>query len=431
MNAIIGLCHFCDSHGPRTLFCTQAFKFNETTKNSLKQKSEHQNTPQLTSLASINVLNRSHSIHQINHQQQSHANDPLASPSSLFLSPNSATKHNQESVNSTCKACRAFESGFHHYISYENEKNTCYVSQSTPTDSEVFALVRKACLRTLHCEVFEDSIYFDDDKDGSVIGYEFNIKDSEGRGMQRSYSLIVIMKDRIYLQQLMSFLSKQLALIASNIKKEAEKKFDKDMKLLDAQITNNSGGNSSLAENLTNIKPSSTNNPSALLTASASLTSSQRQTLYTKKSSKSLEKRIRGLIELTDDTLIFAKLHMWFTWILRISHFQLVEEFMHAGLSEDLQVKFERDELEELYAESINSNSVNKFMHKKKIIDISLPTKLLKLQQQQQQQQQQGDTIAGLCDEKKCDEHEQLNELLLKNFRVGNLRQLLKVNFAF
>ena len=110
------------------------------------------------------------------------------------------------------------------------------MSQSTPTDSEVFALVRKACLRTLHCEVFEDSIYFDDDKDGSVIGYEFNIKDSEGRGMQRSYSLIVIMKDRVYLQQLMSFLSKQMALIAANIKKEAERKFDSDMKLIDAQI---------------------------------------------------------------------------------------------------------------------------------------------------------------------------------------------------
>ena len=226
MNAIIGLCHFCDSHGPRTLFCTQAFKYNDLKKqnsstNSTATSSSSSSTSlsknQLTSLSSIDILNRSESvIRQINAEPAS-STDYV----NLSLSPQQQTRnHNhQETINTTCKACRAFENSFHHYISYEKEKSVCYVSQSTPSDSEVFALVRKACLRTLHCEVFEDSIYFDDDKDGSVIGYEFNIKDSEGRGMQRSYSLIIIMKDRIYLQQLMSFLSKQMALIANNIKK--------------------------------------------------------------------------------------------------------------------------------------------------------------------------------------------------------------------
>ena len=29
MNAIIALCHFCDQHGPQTLFCTQAFSYEE------------------------------------------------------------------------------------------------------------------------------------------------------------------------------------------------------------------------------------------------------------------------------------------------------------------------------------------------------------------------------------------------------------------
>jgi folliculin len=227
MNAIIGLCHFCDSHGPRTLFCTQAFKYNEikkqasststtsTSSSSSSSTSLSKNQQTLTSLSSIDILNRSESI-----IRQISGGETLAhDAANLSLSPQNRNHNHQETVNTTCKACRAFENSFHHYISYEKEKNICYVSQSTPSDSEVFALVRKACLRTLHCEVFEDSIYFDDDKDGSVIGYEFNIKDSEGRGMQRSYSLIIIMKDRVYLQQLMSFLSKQMALIAANIKK--------------------------------------------------------------------------------------------------------------------------------------------------------------------------------------------------------------------
>ena len=29
MNAIIALCHFCYTHGPKTIFCTQAFKYSD------------------------------------------------------------------------------------------------------------------------------------------------------------------------------------------------------------------------------------------------------------------------------------------------------------------------------------------------------------------------------------------------------------------
>ena len=190
------------------------------------------------------------------------------------------------------------------------------------------------------------------------------------------------------------------------------------MKLLDHQMNEQPMDTA----NLTNIGPASSS--SALLTASTSLTSSQRQTLYTKKLSKWSEKRIRGLIELTDDALIFGKLHMWFTWVLRMSHFQLVEEFMHAGLSEDLQVKFERDELnDEIYAETLtdpnNSSKCSSFLlQKKKSIDLNLSTKLLKLKCE--------NSGSGLFEER-ADDREQINELMLKNFRIENLKQLLKV----
>lgn len=42
--------------------------------------------------------------------------------------------------------------------------------------------------------------------------------------------------------------------------------------------------------------------------------------------------------------MIFAKLHMWFTWILRMSSCQISEEFIHGPLSEDTQVKIEREQ---------------------------------------------------------------------------------------
>ena len=144
--------------------------------------------------------------------------------------------------------------------------------------------------------------------------------------------------------------------------------------------------------------------------------------------SKWSDKRIRGLIELTDDALIFGKLHMWFTWVLRISHFQLVEEFMHAGLSEDLQVKFEREELnEEIYAETFtdpnnSSKCSNILLQKKKSIDLNLSTKLLKLKCE--------NSGSGLFEER-VEDREQINDLMLKNFRIENLKQLLKVTFLF
>ncbi len=194
------------------------------------------------------------------------------------------------------------------------------------------------------------------------------------------------------------------------------------MKHLDHQMnTSDSQGD---AANLTNIGPASSS--SALLTASTLLTSSQRQTLYQKKLSKWSEKRIRGLIELTDDNLIFGKLHMWFTWVLRMSHFQLVEEFMHAGLSEDLQVKFERDEFnDEIYAETLtdpnNSSKCSGLLaQKKKSIDLSLSTKLLKLKCE-------NNGNSGGSYQERNDDHEQINELMLKHFRIENLKQLLKV----
>jgi folliculin len=177
----------------------------------------------------------------------------------------------------------------------------------------VFSLVRKACLRTLHCEVFEDPIYFDDDKNGSVIGYEFHVKDSEGRGFQRSYSLIIIMKDRIYLQHLWSFLQRHLTIVAQNIKAAAQKLFDKEVK-----------------ENSINLSSP------PLVSVNRS-----RDPVSRKKSNKSN----RGLIELTNDNLIFAKLHMWFTWILRASACQISEEFLYGPLIEDLQIKLEEFKL--------------------------------------------------------------------------------------
>ena len=122
------------------------------------------------------------------------------------------------------------------------------------------------------------------------------------------------MKDRIYLQHLWSFLSQHMAIIANNIKDEAQKTFDKETK-----------------ENPIHVGMGST----STLTQSNHINN---RILMLDKRKKPCKKPIRGLTELTGDSMIFAKLHMWFTWILRMSACQISEEFIHGPLSEDVQV---------------------------------------------------------------------------------------------
>jgi folliculin len=225
MNAIIALCHFCNEHGPRTLFCTQTFKYDDSSSSSSSSFS--------SSSSSSNEFDKKESIFSTDIEHNIDLNEP---------NDDSTNLKSTKTTKDFCKACQAFDAvqSLHQYISYENNKsnesqksledknlsNICYVSQAAPNDCDVFALVRKACLRTLHCEIYDEPIYFDDDEDGSVIGYEFRVKDKDARGRQRLYSLLIIMKDRIYLQHLWSFLSKEIAKIANNIKNAVDKQFE-------------------------------------------------------------------------------------------------------------------------------------------------------------------------------------------------------------
>ncbi len=119
------------------------------------------------------------------------------------------------------------------------------------------------------------------------------------------------MKDRIYLQHLWSFLQNEMAIVAAKIKASAQKVYDCEVKEnnLHLGLHFHSASNSASGSNIFKKSPNKSN---------------------------------RGLIELTNDSLIFAKLHMWFTWILRASACQITEEFVHGPINEDLQIKIEQ-----------------------------------------------------------------------------------------
>jgi hypothetical protein len=172
----------------RTLFCTQAFKYTETAPSFNNEapysySKENQNGAlnalvldhvqqekifEIENSLSVDERLNNHINKSTQLQENSSPSQLTSLSSQLFKSneKNILNSSNLEKMPASCKPCRAFDSDFHHYISYEKSndskrenqetscttKRICYISQSEPSDTEVFSLVRKACLRTLHCE---------------------------------------------------------------------------------------------------------------------------------------------------------------------------------------------------------------------------------------------------------------------------------------
>lgn len=185
MNAIISLCHFCELHGPKILYCTQPFRPQEP-KPSESEETEGDVT------------------HKIK-------------PSVVV--PNS-------NVKDRCDGCKSVQMGF---VSHDEEAKVSYVSTQQPYNPEVFTRIRQACLRSLSSEVCpgrEGPIFFGDTQCGHVLSYTFYIPDTQARGMHRWYSILVVMMDKIYLLNSWPFLVPHIQIVIQSLQKKAQVVYD-------------------------------------------------------------------------------------------------------------------------------------------------------------------------------------------------------------
>ena len=72
-----------------------------------------------------------------------------------------------------------------------------YMSTSKPADAEIYALLQKACVRTLSCEqlprgLTSGSLSFCDPLAGYTVAYKFRLRDPHARGSHRSYALLAL-----------------------------------------------------------------------------------------------------------------------------------------------------------------------------------------------------------------------------------------------
>ncbi|EFB29073.1 hypothetical protein PANDA_019901, partial [Ailuropoda melanoleuca] len=294
MNAIVALCHFCELHGPRTLFCTEVLHAplpqgagNGDSPGQGEQAEEEEGGIQMSSRI------RAHS--------------PAEGASAESSSPGPKKSDMCEASDSQ-RGCRSLAAGHPGYISHDKETSIKYVSHQHPNHPQLFSIVRQACVRSLSCEVCpgrEGPIFFGDEQHGFVFSHTFFIKDSLARGFQRWYSIIAIMMDRIYLINSWPFLLGKIRGIIDELQGKALKVFEAEQ-----------FGCPQRAQRM--------------------------NTAFTPFLHQRNGNAARSLTSLTSDDNLWACLHTSFAWLLKACGSRLTEKLLEGAPTEDTLVQMEK-----------------------------------------------------------------------------------------
>ncbi|KAJ8318589.1 hypothetical protein KUTeg_003680 [Tegillarca granosa] len=302
MNAIIALCHFCELHGPKILFCTQPFHPQEPDNGTDSYEASGSDGSSL-----------SNKMKSLTHSTST--GEPQT-PTSLTFK------------NDLCEGCYSIRTGF---ISHDNDAPVSYVSSQHPHHREVFSMIRQACLRSLSGEVCpgrEGPIFFGNDQQGHVLSYTFYIKDSQARGFQRGYSILVVMMDKIYLLNSWPFLVPHLKIVVEHLQNKASKVYEDEQTKCPQRA----------------FRLTSSINPGNFM------------------QQRGGNKPARSLMELTDDKNIFKILHVSFVWILKACGNRITETLLEGPPTEDSIIDMEKQEETEegfikLFSKRVNTDT--------------------------------------------------------------------------
>ncbi|XP_061572963.1 folliculin [Cololabis saira] len=278
MNALVALCHFCELHGPRTLFCTEAL---------------HPPSPDPSSQAGAPVPG-------------DRDRDGDREGEGLTMRANSSTTQRGE----MCEGCRSLPASHPGFVSIDDETGIRFLSHQHPRQPQLFSVVRQACVRSLSCEVCpgrEGPIFFGDEQQGFVFSHTFFIKDSLARGFQRWYSIVMVAMDRIYLINSWPFLLRHLKLTIQSLQSTALKVFDSEQGVCPQRA----------------MRMNSVFSPAVF--------PHQRS-----------GNAARSLTSLTQHPNLWASLHSSFSWLLKACGSRLTEKLLEGAPTEDTLVLIER-----------------------------------------------------------------------------------------
>lgn len=162
------------------------------------------------------------------------------------------------------------------------------------------------------CPGREGPIFFGDEHYGYTLSYTFFVKDSQARGFQRWYSIIVVMMDKMFLLNSWPFLTSNIRSIIDKIQAQAISIYEKEQ-----------AAKSERAERINRQLHAP-------------------QTFYLRRGGGT--QAFRSLIDLTGDKQLFRYLHMLFAWILMAGGSRFTEKFLEGPPNEEEFLDFAREE---------------------------------------------------------------------------------------
>jgi hypothetical protein len=160
MDGIVGLGHFCETHGPCVILATQRCK-----------------------------------------------EEPQQYPHNLTVP--------------WCESCQSIDLD---QSLVSKDESTCYVTTRTPLQQDLAFLLKQAAVRSLSCEETSKeggTMYFGDNERGHVLSHTFALQDSLARGFHRKYSILILMRDKIHLLNCWPVLTKNIKEISSDLQSKA------------------------------------------------------------------------------------------------------------------------------------------------------------------------------------------------------------------
>ncbi|VDM20603.1 unnamed protein product [Hydatigera taeniaeformis] len=352
MDAVVVLCHFCETHGPAIIMCTQPLR--QQVVPMVPSRKTSAGTPHASSsCGSFHVASTSAShestiwpAEQLTHNLFSDIITSTAPPQSTGAVQDTNPRMQ---ASTSCRACSIITRDEIGFVSHDFSAKTDYVSTQFPSDMELLKAVRTACMRSLSCEVIpgrEGPIYFGDDINRHVISYNFFVKDSMARGFQVKYSFLLISWNQIFLLNLWPFVVKSFQTMAKRLQEAANRVYEEETSSGASSTTVAStaaaarsatppaGTNSlrlcrtpppssSMAYHNTSTTPPGRGAPALLsnqaVAAGSALSLSSQATTRKLRGMRITESEVRSLAELTKDEQVYYRVHAWFTWLLRVA----------------------------------------------------------------------------------------------------------------
>ncbi|CAF1004965.1 unnamed protein product [Adineta steineri] len=162
MNASCALQHFCDTHGPQILLCTEGRPYT--------------------------------------HDRNDNDNEILKTIYSQYI------KSDNSQGKVACKSCTVSSDGIV-VTTVDLLNHMQYITSPSTPNQELFKNIRNACVRSLNVEKSMENdhpVLFGDDENGYCLSLSFPCKDFYARGSQRLYSLCFLCRDKYYLLSLMN-----------------------------------------------------------------------------------------------------------------------------------------------------------------------------------------------------------------------------------